>query len=115
WTRPWTPSPAHGGPCCGPSSIGLTIVVVKPVLYVGNRNYSSWSLRPWLVLRWGGIDFETRVVKLGGPGYTRREVPSVLAVSPGGTVPVLHLGGDAIGDSLAISEWAAEQIPFLWP
>jgi glutathione S-transferase len=88
---------------------------VKPVLYVGNRNYSSWSLRPWLVLTWGKIEFETRVVPLGGNGYASRQMPSVLAVYPAGTVPVLHLGSDVIGDSLAISEWAAEQVPSLWP
>jgi glutathione S-transferase len=88
---------------------------VKPILYVGNRNYSSWSLRPWLVLTWGGIDFETRVVPLGGPRYLKREIPEVLAVSPAGTVPALHLGTEIIGDSLAISEWAAEQAPALWP
>jgi glutathione S-transferase len=88
---------------------------VKPILYVGNKNYSSWSLRPWLVLTWGGIDFETRVVRLGGEGYLKRKVPGVLAVSPSGTVPALHLGSDVIGDSLAIAEWAAEEVPSLWP
>ncbi len=88
---------------------------MKPVLYVGNRNYSSWSLRPWLVLTWGGIDFETRVVPLGGPGYAKRQMPSVLAISPTGTVPALHLDDEVIADSLAISEWAAEQVPSLWP
>jgi glutathione S-transferase len=88
---------------------------VKPVLYVGNRNYSSWSLRPWLVLTWGRIGFELRVIPLGGPGYTHRQMPSVLDVSPPGTVPVLHLGEDIIADSLAISEWAAEKTPALWP
>jgi len=69
---------------------------VKPILYVGNQNYSSWSLRPWLVLTWGNIDFETRVVQLGGPGYSKRLIPEVLAISPAGTVPVLHLGSDVI-------------------
>lgn len=88
---------------------------MKPILYVGNRNYSSWSLRPWLVLTWAGIDFETRVVKLGGEGYLKRKLPGVLAISPSGTVPALHLGNDVIGDSLAISEWAAERVPSLWP
>jgi glutathione S-transferase len=88
---------------------------MKPVLYVGNRNYSSWSMRPWLVLSWGRIDFETRVVPLGGPGYPDRQMPSVLAISPAGTVPALHLGSDVIADSLAISEWAAERAPALWP
>src|SRR5687767_11006744 len=88
---------------------------MKPVLYVGNRNYSSWSLRPWLVLSWAGIDFETRVLPLGGQGYASRQMPSVLAVHAAGTVPALHLGDDVIGDSLAISEWAAERVPSLWP
>jgi glutathione S-transferase len=88
---------------------------VTPILYVGNKNYSSWSLRPWLALRWARIPFETRVVRLGGPGYTKRKVAGVLAVSPSGTVPALHLGSDVIGDSLAISEWAAERAPSLWP
>jgi glutathione S-transferase len=86
-----------------------------PILYVGNKNYSSWSLRPWLVLSWAEIEFETRVVPLGGPGYLKRQVPGVVAISPAGTVPALHLGPDVIGDSLAISEWAAERVPALWP
>jgi glutathione S-transferase len=88
---------------------------VKPVLHIGNRNYSSWSLRPWLVLSWAKIDFETRVVPLGGTGYASRRMPSLLAIHGAGTVPVLQLGNDFIGDSLAISEWAAEQVPALWP
>jgi glutathione S-transferase len=88
---------------------------MKPILYVGNRNYSSWSLRPWLALSWAGIAFETRVVPLGGQGYASRQMPSVLAVHAAGTVPALHLGDDVIGDSLAISEWAAERVPSLWP
>jgi glutathione S-transferase len=88
---------------------------MKPILYVGNRNYSSWSMRPWLSLKWAGIDFETRDVQLGGPGYGKQQMPSVLAISPTGTVPALHLGEDVITDSLAISEWAAEQSPALWP
>lgn len=88
---------------------------MTPILYVGNVNYSSWSLRPWLALKWGGIAFETRVIRLGGPGYGQRKIPGVLAVSPAGTVPVLHVGDEVISDSLAISEWAAEQAPSLWP
>ena len=67
---------------------------MRPVLFVGNRNYSSWSLRPWLVLRWAGIDFETKAVRLGGLGYLKRQVPDVLAVSPTGTFPVRHLSGE---------------------
>lgn len=85
------------------------------MLYVGNQNYSSWSLRPWLALTWGGIPFDLTVIPLGGPGYTKRQSPAVLAVSPTGTVPALALAGEIITDSLSICEWAAEQVPSLWP
>jgi glutathione S-transferase len=87
------------------------------VLYLGNKNYSSWSLRPWLVLTWAGIPFEERVIPLGGPGYGNAQIPEVLAVSPSGRVPALAASGITITDSLAISEWAAEQAPsaHLWP
>jgi glutathione S-transferase len=88
---------------------------MKPILYVGNRNYSSWSLRPWLALRWSALDFDTHVVQLGGPGYGERSIAEVLAISPSGTVPTLHVGADVIPDSLAICEWAAERVPQLWP
>jgi glutathione S-transferase len=90
---------------------------MKPVLYVGNKNYSSWSMRPWLVLAWSGLPFETRVVPLGGEGYGLARSPGVLAVSPSGRVPALHLGETVVWDSLAISEWAAEAAPAaqLWP
>lgn len=88
---------------------------MKPILYVGNRNYSSWSMRPWLSLKWAGVEFETRDVPLGGPGYGQKRMPSVLVISPTGMVPALHLGDGIITDSLAISEWAAEQSPSLWP
>ena len=57
------------------------------VLYLGNKNYSSWSLRPWLVLTWAGIPFEERVIPLGGPGYGKSQIPEVLAISPTGRVP----------------------------
>jgi glutathione S-transferase len=88
---------------------------METVLYVGNRNYSSWSLRPWLVLEWGKIEFETRLIELGASGYGDRQIAAVRAVSPAGTVPVLHVGEEVIGDSLAIAEWAAERAPELWP
>jgi glutathione S-transferase len=72
-------------------------------------------MRPWLALKWGKISFEPRILPLGGPGYSKRQMASVLAVSPSGTVPALHWEGDVITDSLAISEWAAERAPSLWP
>lgn len=87
----------------------------RPVLYIGNKNYSSWSMRPWLALKWGGIDFEERVIALGGPGYGKSKIAEVLAVSPSGRVPSLQVDGVTIWDSLAICEWAAEKAPSLWP
>ncbi len=89
--------------------------MTRPRLYVGNRNYSSWSLRPWLALTWGGLDFETVDVDLDQPGYGQGQIAEVLAVSPTGRVPALHVGELVVWDSLAIAEWAAEQAPSLWP
>ncbi|HNC98326.1 MAG TPA: glutathione S-transferase family protein [Myxococcota bacterium] len=86
-----------------------------PHLILGNKNYSSWSMRPWLALRWGRITFAETVIPLGGPGYGKSQIPEILAVSPSGRVPVLMVGDLRIWDSLAICEWAAEQSPALWP
>jgi len=89
----------------------------KPRLYVGNHNYSSWSMRPWLCLRWAGIDFEEVLISLARPGYGSGSIAEVAAVSPNGRVPALHVDGHIIWDSLAIAEWAAEFQPGarLWP
>ena len=84
-------------------------------LYIGNKNYSSWSLRAWLVLRWGGISFHERLLQLGGDGYGTRRIAEVVAVSPSGCVPVLHVGETVVWESIAIAEWAAERSPSLWP
>ncbi len=86
-----------------------------PVLHIGNKNYSSWSMRPWLALKWGGIPFEEKLIELGGEGYGRAEIKALRAVSPSGRVPVLHVGDAVIYESLAICEWAAEQTHSLWP
>ncbi|MBM3523216.1 MAG: glutathione S-transferase family protein [Alphaproteobacteria bacterium] len=90
---------------------------MTPVLHIGNRNYSSWSLRPWLCLRWAGIAFEESHVELDQPGYGEGGIAAVRAVSPSGRVPALQLGQTTIWDSLAIAEWAAEQAGpgVLWP
>jgi glutathione S-transferase len=86
-----------------------------PILFIGNKNYSSWSMRPWLALKWGGIAFEERIIPLGGEGYGRSQIKEVRDVSPSGRVPALHLDGAVVYESLAICEWAAEQAPTLWP
>lgn len=79
-----------------------------PILYIGNRNYSSWSLRAWLCLKWAGIDFEERLIELDQDGYGEGRIADLLAVTPAGKVPALTLGSEMIWDSIAIAEWAAE-------
>ena len=80
-------------------------------LYIGNYNYSSWSMRPWLVLKKSGLPFEVQKIDLDTP--TMKE--ELLALSPMATVPVLEVNGERIPDSLAISEFAAKCVPNLWP
>ncbi|AKJ27255.1 glutathione S-transferase family protein [Caldimonas brevitalea] len=86
-------------------------------LYIGNKNYSSWSLRPWLLLTHAGIPFEE--VKLRLSVQPESAFKQTLArVSPVGKVPVLvEDDGYAIWDSLAICEYVAERFPErqLWP
>lgn len=77
----------------------------KPLLVIGDKNYSSWSMRPWLALTTGGIDFEEIHVKL----RTEDTKAAILRHSPSGTVPALKLGAVIIPESLAICEWAAEE------
>jgi glutathione S-transferase len=86
----------------------------RPTLSIGNKNYSSWSLRPWLALRWAGVDFDEHVIPLA-EGYAHGAIPAIRALSPTGKVPVLLVDGVTIYDSLAICEWAAEQSPALYP
>ena len=80
-------------------------------LYIGNKNYSSWSLRPWVLMKNAGIDFHEEKISLYGPDSQAR----ILTVSPSGRVPCLHDGKLAIWDSLAIAEYLAERHPGLWP
>ncbi len=81
------------------------------LLYIGNRNYSSWSLRPWLLMRHFGIAFEERVVPVAGRGASdlHREY------SDNGLVPCLHDDGFRVWDTLAIAEYLGERHPGLWP
>jgi glutathione S-transferase len=82
-------------------------------LYIGDKNLSSWSLRPWLVLKHAGIPFTERLIRLGRP-QTRSDI---LERSPTGLVPCLVDGDATIWDSLAIAEYLAERFPEkrLWP
>jgi len=89
--------------------------MAPPILFIGNKNYSSWSMRPWLALKWGAIAFEERIIPLGGEGYGRSEIKAIRDISPSGRVPALHVDGVVVYESLAICEWAAEQAPGLWP
>ncbi len=80
-------------------------------LVIGNKNYSSWSLRPWLVLKHLGIAFEE--IRL--PLFTDTFQQQIRQYSGAARVPVLRDGGLDIWDSLAICEYLAEQHPQLWP
>lgn len=82
-------------------------------LIIGPRLFSTWSLRPWLVLRRAGAAFETREVWY----RTEAEKAELRRLSPSGLVPLLRVDGEMVWDSLAISEWAAERYPEaqLWP
>lgn len=88
------------------SGSGLTLVIA-------NKNYSSWSMRPWLVLNAFGIPFQEVTVLLGQPETANR----IADFSSAGRVPVLLAGEITIWDSLAICEYLAEQFPEknCWP
>lgn len=81
------------------------------VLIVGNKNYSSWSLRPWLAMKVLGLEFEERRVSLYVPGAKE----ALLGYSPAGKVPILIDGERRVWDSLAILEYLAEGYPSFWP
>ncbi len=84
---------------------------MRPMLVIGNKNYSSWSLRPWLAARHTGIEFdEIRI-----PLYTPDAAAQIQQYSPSGKVPVWREGEFAVWDSLAICEYLAERVPSLWP
>jgi glutathione S-transferase len=86
-------------------------------LYIGNKNYSSWSMRPWVLMKQAGIPFEEQMVRFDTQDPDSRFKQAVLAINPAGRVPVLVDDGFTIWDSLAIAEYLAEKFPerALWP
>jgi glutathione S-transferase len=82
-------------------------------LVIGNKNYSSWSFRPWLALKIAGIAFEETLISLDAPDFKAR----LTALSGAGKVPVLIDGDTHVWESLAILEYLAEKFPSaaLWP
>ena len=83
----------------------------KRLLVIGNRNYSSWSLRPWLVLQSLGLPFEVLRIPLDQPDTPEQ----IRRYSPAGRVPVLVEGNVVVWDSMAIIEHLAETHPRIWP
>ncbi|RMH94806.1 glutathione S-transferase family protein [Lysobacter pythonis] len=75
------------------------------ILHIANKNYSSWSLRPWLLMTELGIPFQERLHRFG----------TDFGFSPTRRVPVLEAGDIAVWDSLAIAEYLAESYPGVWP
>jgi glutathione S-transferase len=83
---------------------------VTYILHITNKNYSSWSLRPWVLMRACGIEFEEVLHRFtpGAPDDFR-------GISPSGRVPWLKDGDTVVWDSLAIAEYLAERHPQVWP
>ena len=80
-------------------------------LYIGNKNYSTWSLRPWVLMKVLGIAFDEQRLVLYQPHSPAR----IRQVSPSGRVPCLHDGDTVVWDSLAITEYLAERHAHVWP
>lgn len=80
-------------------------------LYLGNKNYSSWSLRPWLLLKHFAIPFTEHMVSVAGRDYN----PALKPLAGNARVPCLHEDGFQIWESIAIAETLAERWPQMWP
>ena len=79
-------------------------------LFIGNRRYSSWSMRGWLAVQLAGLDVETVVIPMqAGP------TPAIRDAMPAGLVPYLEHDGARVWESLAICEYCVEVAPSLWP
>jgi glutathione S-transferase len=86
-------------------------------LYVGNKNYSSWSMRPWVLMKQADIDFEEVVVRFDSFEADSQFKHTIAALNPVAKVPVLVDDGLVVWDTLAIAEYLAETFPEkqLWP
>jgi glutathione S-transferase len=86
-------------------------------LYIGNKNYSSWSMRPWVLLKQAGIPFDEVKLRFDAFSPESKFKTELARISPAGRVPVLVDGDLAVWDTLAIAEYVAERFPEkqLWP
>ena len=86
-------------------------------LFIGNKNYSSWSMRAWVLMRQFDIDFEEVMVRFDGFSHDSIFKQRIGEISPAGQVPVLVDGDLAVWDTLAIAEYLAERFPEIpmWP
>ena len=86
-------------------------------LYIGNKNYSSWSMRPWVLLKQAGIPFDEVVARFDSFAADSQFKRTIEPVSPTGKVPVLVDDSFSVWDTLAIAEYLAEKFPDrpLWP
>ena len=86
-------------------------------LYIGNKNYSSWSMRPWVLLKQAGIPFDEVMVRFDSFDGDSQFKATLRDLTPTGKVPLLVDGDLAVWDTLAIAEYVAEQYPDkqLWP
>jgi glutathione S-transferase len=87
--------------------------MTKPTLIIGNKNYSSWSLRPYMALAMAGIPFDESMIRFGEPRFTRE----VRKISKARQVPILLHNGLVINDTISIIEYIAETWPVknIWP
>src|SRR5262249_13164945 len=97
----------------GPKAQHITALGMGRKIIIGNKNYSSWSLRPWIAMKVAGIDFDEEVISLDANDFKSR----VTKISGTGKVPALADGKVQVWESLAILEYLAEKYPDarLWP
>lgn len=80
-------------------------------LYIGNKNYSSWSLRPWLLMKYFAVPFREHMVSVAGRDYN----PALKALAGNARVPSLHEDDFQVWESIAIAEFLSERYPAMWP